>query len=124
MAGLDEARGRARLWDTGDGRPLTAPLAHYGVVVGATFDVREQRILTWTNLGAVRLWDAAGDLLAEFEGAGRPIVCARFVDDDLSWAVDDDAGVVVLRINHRSRVRATKPAHDAGRDRMAFSTVC
>ena len=51
--------GTARVWDARTGAPLTPPFAHSASVSGAEFSPDGGRVLTWSDDGTARIWDAS-----------------------------------------------------------------
>lgn len=50
-----------RVWDAHTGEPLSAPMAHEGMIIGVEVNDDEQRILTWSKDGTARIWDIKTD---------------------------------------------------------------
>lgn len=66
-------------------------------MLGAVFSPCERRVLTWSEDGRVRLWDAgSGEQLAEIRGAGGQVLGAAWMADTsqvLTWARDGTVGL-------------------------------
>lgn len=83
-------------------------------VDGAKMVADNRHVLTWTNYGTIRLWDAqTGEQL--FVGQQRlPLIKGTLIDSDRKFVVQDEAGATVwdfsgetepVRIDHLNNVR-------------------
>src|SRR5262249_54025571 len=99
----------AHLWNGVDGMPIGQPMHHmmhegrnvpgdrYSRVLGAQFSADEKRILSWSEHGSLRLWDATNSQpigVPMLHQAGQGVGGAQFSADGktiLSWSMDHTA---------------------------------
>jgi len=46
------------LWDANTGKLKVAEMKHKGLVRGAVFNQQENQILSWSDDGSIKIWDA------------------------------------------------------------------
>lgn len=113
----------ARIFDAGDGRPLTAPLRNSNEVICVQFSPESTRLLTVSKDYSARIWDAqTGELLVELRGAksgslndGRPSWMTQngsFSDNGLWVLLTDQRAVLVL--DARTGQRLVEPIRLGG----------
>jgi len=56
--GGDSFGGMARVWSSRTGIPISNPMYHKKMVLGAVFSNNQQRVLTWSKDGTARVWDS------------------------------------------------------------------
>jgi WD40 repeat protein/tRNA A-37 threonylcarbamoyl transferase component Bud32 len=104
----------ARVWDTRDGRPVTAPLLHTDEVNWAVFSPDGTRLVTSCNDSKARIWDSAtGELIvpelahsawvnyADFSPDGTRVITAS--NDGYACIWDASSGKKLSSLPHQGK---------------------